>query len=413
MNRRKLFIITVAAAVVVSIFAIPGLLHLQDTNEIEAKNKGSKRFAAYYTSWSGYEKNVQVKDIDASHITHLNFAFANLKASGEIVQGDPNIETQKSFGGDKNAPFKGHFYQLKLLKKKYPKLKTLISVGGGTWSGNFSDVAASRTKRKKFAQSCVNFIKKYGFDGVDIDWEFPVSGGANIKHRKSDKTNYTKLVAEVRKQLDAQGKKYLLTIAGSAGVKFTKNTELKKMMKYLDFINIMTYDYHGSWENRTNHNAPLYLNKKEPGGATQFCIDATIKAYKKAGVKPEDLNLGIASYGRSWTKVKSKKNNGLFQTGTVPAKKGKGLGTWQGGVFECWDLEKNYINKNGYKRYYDSKAKVPYLFNGKNFISYDDKQSVTEKLKYAGKQGLGGVMLWELAGDKKKTLQKVIGNYYS
>lgn len=389
------------------------------SSSTSSSKKTSYRSVGYYTSWSAYDRNVFMSQIDGSLLTHLNFAFANLNLDGEIVVGDPWVDTEKSFESNASATtgVQGHFAQIKQLKKKYPHLKVLISVGGWTWSTNFSDVANSKNKRAKFAQSAVEFCKKYGFDGVDIDWEFPVEGGNNIKHIALDKENYTKLLETTRKAFDAEEKKtnrtYLLTIAGGPNISFTKNTQIKKIMKYVDFINIMAYDYHGSWESITNHNAPLYLNKKDPFSSSKLSIDETVKAYIKAGAKPEKLNLGLAFYGRAWTNVDSgnQKLKGLYQSGAVPTGTGFGLGTWEAGVFDYWDLKKNYIGKKGYKRYYDTEAKVPYLYDGKTFISYDDTDSIKEKLKYIKKQKLGGYMFWEFSGDKKKELQKTAAVY--
>lgn len=381
------------------------------------KEKASCRNVAYYTSWSAYARNVFVEDIDASLLTHINFAFANLNSNGEIVVGDSWVDTDKPMGNDTwdTTEVMGHFGQLREIKKKYPHLKVLISVGGWTWSKNFSDVAADAGKRKKFAASAAAFVKKYGFDGVDIDWEFPVEGGEGITHRPEDKGNYTKLLKETRAALEAQGKKdkknYLLTIAGGPNVSFTKNTEIKKIMEYIDFINIMAYDYHGGWESTTNHNAPLYVNSKDPKGSQGLSVENTVNAYLKAGAEPADLNLGLAFYGRGWTNVSEKGNNGLFKSGSTPVGTGFGLGTWEGGVFDYWDLEKNYVGKKGFKRYFDQEAKVPYLFDGSTFISYDDKESILEKLSFAKKKGLGGVMFWEFSGDKEKTLQKAAADY--
>lgn len=384
--------------------------NVKSSTEID---KSFKRKVAYFTSWSAYERGVNVSDIEPSLITHINFAFANLQNDGKIIVGDSWIDVEKPFEGDTwegNNDSRGHFNQLRKLKSKYPHIKILISVGGWTWSGNFSSVSASEEKRKVFADSAAEFVSKYGFDGVDIDWEFPVEGGNNIEHRKEDKQNYTKLLQQTRKALDEQGKKdnktYLLTIAGGPNVSFAQNTELKEMMKYLDFINIMTYDYHGAWENTTGHNSPLYEGDKKDG----LSVSKTIEAYLKAGVKAEDINLGLAFYGRGWTNV-SNQNNGLNQSGTPASSKGYGQGTWEASAFDYWDLQQNYINKNGYKRYFDSKSKVPYLFNGSVFISYDDEDSIKEKLDYVSKNNIGGIMFWEFSGDKNKTLQKFINDY--
>lgn len=379
------------------------------------KVSGTRRNVAYYTSWSAYARNVMVKDIDASLITHLNFAFANLNTDGSIVIGDSWVDVEKPMGGeswDSPGDSRGHFAQLRELKKKYPHLKTLISVGGWTWSNNFSDVAAAPEKRKQFAKTAVEFCNKHGFDGIDIDWEYPVEGGNNITHRKEDKQNFTKLLAEIRAEIKAQNKPYLLTIAAGGNANFTTNTEPKEMMKYLDFMNIMNYDYHGTWETTTNHNTPLYANPKDKSKDAVFSVDYTINAYLKAGVKPEDMNMGLAFYGHGWTDVKSKDNNGLWQEGTGPKSAGFGFGSWEGGSFDYKDIVDNYIGKAGYKRYWDDVAKVPYLFNGTTFISYDDKESIGYKLNYAESKKLGGTMFWEFTGDKDKTLQKQIASFY-
>ena len=363
------------------------------------------RRVAYFTSWSAYARGLEVMDMDPSLLTHINFAFANVTPDGEITVGDSWVDTEKPFSGDSwedTGKVKGHFSQLQKLKKEHTHIKTLISVGGWTWSGNFSKVAASDEGRKRFADSAVRFLTQYGFDGVDIDWEFPVEGGNGIEHRPSDRENYTRLLREVRTALDRQGEldhtHYLLTVAGGPNPSFAANTQLDQMMEYVDFINVMAYDYHGSWEASTGHNAPLYA---EDG----LCISETISAYLHAGARPDKLNLGLAFYGRGWTGVQDQ-NPGA--PGTAPSGTGYGLGTWESAVFDYWDLEQNYVGKNGYVRYFDEKAMVPYLYNGTVFISYDDPESVRAKLAYAADQGLGGIMFWEFGGDKEKALQRVI-----
>lgn len=408
--------------------SIPSEENLEDTNKIlmgkgdvilPDLSKRSYRSVAYFTSWSAYARNVIVENIDPNLLTHINFAFANLSQDGEIIIGDSWVDVEKPFGDDSwesPADSRGHFGQLRKMKEKYPHIKTLISVGGWTWSSNFSDVAATESGRKKFASSAADFVSKYGFDGLDIDWEFPVEGGNDITHRAEDKHNYTLLLKETREALTVQGQKdsktYLLTIAGGPNITFTKNTELKEMMKYLDFINVMTYDYHGGWETVTNHNAPLYANPNDTTEFKAFSVESTINAYIAAGVEPSDLNLGLAFYGRGWINVGDKSNNGLFQSGSVSNTTGLGQGTWEGGVFDFCDIKLNYENKNGYVKYYDTIAQVPYVFNGSNFISYDDEESITAKLQFATLKDLGGVMFWEFTGDKDKVLQTVIADYY-
>ena len=220
--------------------------------KVQAAEATEYRNVGYYASWAGYARNYPLTKMDFSKLTHLNFAFANLKSDGSVVVGDEWIDTQITSGvyadqgfswEDAEKGMAGHFGALKKIKAQYPELKTIISIGGWTWSNNFSDVAADPAKRQKMAQSSVEFITKYGFDGVDLDWEYPVEGGNNITHRAEDKHNYTLLVKEIRAALDAQsakdGKTYYLTIAGGGNPNFVQNTEPVELMKYLDWINLI------------------------------------------------------------------------------------------------------------------------------------------------------------------------------
>lgn len=408
-----IFSLLVCISFSISAFSENKEIYKEDSKQVlnnsnEKKEVSKKRNVAYFTSWSVYGRNVNIMDINPDFVTHINFAFANLQPDGEITVGDSWADLEKPY--EKNTQIKGNFEQLKAFKNKYPDIKTLISIGGWTWSNNFSDVAASEQGRKKFAESAVNFIKKYNFDGIDIDWEYPVSGGNNIKHIPEDKYNYTKLLQQTRQALDEQGKKdnkhYLLTIAGGANTSFIENTELSEMIKYLDFINVMTYDYHGSWENKTGFNSPLYSNDN-------FSVSNSIQSYIKAGVEPSKINLGLAFYGKGWENVTSKNNNGLGQSAAAIFETGYTKGTWEAGSFDYWDIAQNYINKNGFIRYFDNISKVPYLFNGTTFITYEDEQSIKEKLNYADKMQLGGVMFWEFSADKEKELQKIIYDFYN
>lgn len=368
------------------------------------------RSIAYFTSWSAYDRALTVKDIDPTLLTHVNFAFANLNEDGEVVVGDEDVDLKMNFGtelGGSTEDSKGHFGQFFQLKAKYPNIKVLISIGGWSWSTKFSDVAADPKKRDKFAASAAMFVSKYGLDGVDIDWEYPVEGGNNITHRVEDNVNYSMLLKATRKALNEQGaadgKIYLLSIAARAAGRFIQDANLLEGIQYLDFINLMTYDFHGSWENMTGFNTPL----KDVGG-NQLSIDATVSSYLEAGINAADLNLGLAFYGRGWTDVASTDNNGVNQAAVVPSGAGYGLGTWEAGGFDSWDIIENYVDKNGYVRYYDEIAQCPYVFDGTTWIGYDDEQSIKVKTEYAIEKGLGGVMFWDFAGDKNLTLQKTI-----
>jgi len=376
------------------------------------------RIVGYFVEWGVYQRNFHIKDVPADKLTHLNYAFAKI-VNGECALFDSYAAIEKAYPGDKEEPgiLRGSFHQLQLLKKKHPHLKTLISVGGWTLSGPFSDVALTPESRTKFAKSCVVFMKKYGFDGVDIDWEYPVGGGLEgNKNRPEDKQNYTLLLAELRKYLDETGKSdkasYLLTIAAPAGPKTMTYLELDKIHKHLDWINVMTYDFHGSWDTTTHFNAPLHPIKDDPAtdeiSREELNVATATQKYLTAGVPGDKIVIGVPFYGRGWNGVKDV-NNGLFQ-----AKSGIPKGTWEDGVFDYKDLSVNYVGK--FTRHWHEEAKVPWLYDAKSgiMISYDDAESLKHKVAFVKEKKLGGIMFWELsADDAKATLLSAIKNAFS
>lgn len=356
----------------------------------------------YFTGWSTYS-NYQVSDIDASLLTHINYAFANISSDGKIAVGDSWADVEKTFPGDTaDQPYKGNFYQLTKLKQQYPHLKTLISVGGWTWSERFSDVALTEQSRTIFAESCLQFILKYGFDGIDLDWEYPVAGGeADNINRPEDKQNFTLLLKKIRETLDAQsakdGKTYLLTIAAGASSSYAANTQLNLIQQYVDYIQLMTYDIHGSWDIMTGMNAPLYRDP-ETGFSWEWSVQDTIRLYLNQGVPANKLIMGVPFYGRAYNQV-TNSNNGLYQSF---------MGS--GSAIGYGVLEANYVNKNGFTRYWEPDSKVPWLFNGSQFISYDDAESIGYKTSFIKGNNLGGAMMWELSQDPNKVLLSQINN---
>jgi chitinase len=368
-----------------------------------------RRIVGYFVEWGIYQRGYHVADVPADKLTHLNYAFARVTPDGECVLFDSFAAVDKAYPGDKWEPpgqLRGCFNQLLQLKKKHPHLKTLISVGGWTLSGPFSDVAASEKLREKFAKSCVAFVVKYGFDGVDVDWEYPVGGGLESNRtRPEDRQNFTLLLAALRRELDARGKldrrPYLLTIAAPAGPKVIRNLEVEKIHRHLDWINLMTYDFHGAWSTLTNFNAPLYPSKDDPTPdedvRKRFNVDAAAKAYLAAGVPAEKVVVGVPFYGRGWGGVKDVKD-GLYQPHAPQPPKG----TWEAGVFDYKDLAANHVGKT--RRLWHDEARVPWLFDPKSgvMISYDDAESLKLKAEYVKAEGLGGVMFWELSADDSK-----------
>jgi len=358
------------------------------------------RVVGYFVEWGVYDRNFHVRDIPAGKLTHLNYAFAKI-VDGEVAVFDTFAALEKAYPEGKIG---GTFHQLQLLKKQHPQLKTLISVGGWTLSSPFSDLAMTDAGRKKFVASAVRFIRKHHFDGVDIDWEYPVGGGKEgNKNRPEDRANYTLLLAELRTQLDAAGKadtaNYLLSIAGPAGPRTIEHFDLAGIAKHVDWINVMAYDFHGGWDQTTHFNAPLSQVRNDPVDdalSKRLNVASATETYLKAGVPAEKIVLGVPFFGRGWSGVKDA-NNGLFQPRTGIPK-----GTWEDGVFDYKDIEAKYLKTM--TRHWNDDAKVPWLFNPKTglFITYDDPESIKLKAEFARDKKLGGVMIWELSEDDRR-----------
>lgn len=438
--KRKSFVLGLAAVLFLTLFSAFG------ANSRTVQAAGDYKIVGYYASWAAYGRAYNVTDIDPGKMNVINYAFADIcwngihgnpdptgpnpvtwscqneqgqaisVPNGTVVLGDPWIDAQKSFGDDKwDDPIKGNLKQLWKLKDKNPSLKTMISVGGWTWSNRFSDVAATAATREVFANSSVDFIRKYKMDGVDLDWEYPVSGGlAGNSYRPEDKQNYILLLQKIREKLNAagaaDGKTYLLTIASGAGPTYIQNNNLSGIAAVVDWINIMTYDFNGSWNPTTGHNAPLYYDPAAASsGLTEpanYNIDKAVTSYLSAGVPANKLVLGMPFYGRGWGGAPAA-GNGQYQVSAGISS----TGTWEKGNYDFNDLEANYINKNGYTRYWNNTSKVPYLYNPANqtFISYDDAESIGYKATYLKSKGLAGAMFWETSGDRNKTLQTKLG----
>jgi len=232
--------------------------------------------------------------------------------------------------------------------------------------------------------------------------EYPGQPGPGIKFRPDDKQNFTLLLKTLRESLDNLSKtrnrtgdnKYTLTIASSDGEYFD-HTEMDKLHVYLDWINVMTYDLYNVATPTTGHHTGLYPSASGP--ANQRCTETAIKQHLAAGIPANKLVIGAAFYGRLWTDV-NPINNGLYQSGRYVQ------------TYSYADLAANYINKNGFKGYWDEAAKAPYLWNSdtKSLITYDDPESLKAKAEYVKSHQLGGIMYWEHSNDPGESLLSAI-----
>lgn len=331
----------------------------------------------YYAGWAAYQ-GYTPDQLPAEHLTQINYAFARI---------DPDTLT---IALENPAHDKKNLAALRKLRQQNGHLKLLISVGGWSDSQHFSDAAATAARREAFAASCVDFVVAQGLDGVDLDWEYPVSGGApGTNHRPADKQNFTKLLQELRTQLDRQGRRdgkdYSLTIAGAAGSWYLNQIEAVKVADIVDHIFLMGYDLHGPWDTSADFNAPLYT----PSGASpqgKSSIADSVQAYLDKGIPAEKLVLGMPLYGYAYQGVSSQ-NNGLYSTYT--SAKSVSYRT----------LKKNYLSNAAYRQYRHQEAQVPYLYGSRTFISYDDAESLAAKAALARSRDLGGIGFWELSQD--------------
>jgi chitinase len=325
--------------------------------------------------------------VDPQYLTRINYAFANIQ-DGRMVLGEP-ADAQ-------------NFAQLTALRKSNPRLTVLISVGGWLWSTNFSDMALTAQSRIAFEDSVMEFLAHYDLDGLDIDWEYPGLPGAGHPFRAEDKQNFTALLEELRARFDTESRKtrrrLYLTIAMGAGDDVLVHTEMRKVQRYVDTVNLMTYDYYEAGSDpTTGHHAPLFANPADP---KRISSDETVRAYEKAGVPAEKILLGVPFYGREWGDVPDVKH-GLFQ-----------LGKMISGAYAPYSaIEANMlVEGQGFIRYWDDAAKAPYLYNAAKhiFVSYEDPESLKAKCSYVRDHKLGGVMFWDYFGDPDETLLRAV-----
>lgn len=377
--------IRVICTLVIMIFLLlPFSVFSQDGNKF--------RVLAYYLGQPD-----PLENYNAEQMTHIIFCFGQLEGSRFRISKTDSATIKKMVS----------------LKKKNPHLKVIISLGGGRGCKTCSSAFATEEGRIEFAKSINEFHRYFGTDGLDLDWEFP-----NIEHfpgqqySPEDKKNFTKLVKTIRKY----NPEYELSFAAGAheGI-FETVVEWKKIMRKMNYVNLMTYDI-GSYQNRpkfpqyrhlslgsdsrnTAHHTALFSTPDQlhsiPGSYGQFStpgqersVDFCVKYLLKLGIPPEKLIIGAAFYGRVYENVEDL-NNGLYQPGkykgSVPFK----------------NLYTRFPADSGYVYHWDDIAKAPFIYNPdkKIFVTYDDKKSVELKTKYAIDNKLGGIMFWQLAND--------------
>jgi len=325
--------------------------------------------------------------IAAENLTALNFAFAQIDKSGAVV-------LERAADAD-------YLTRLRVLKSRNPRLQLLLSVGGWGADG-FSDAALSPQSRARFADSAAQLLTQHQLDGLDIDWEYPGLPGSGIVHRAEDRQNFTALLLALRQRLDRlagerhrRDDPYLIT-AALADREFVANIELGRVGAVLDWINLMTYDFHGSLTQTTGHHSAM--RRSRTSAPDERSVESAVAQFVAAGVPARKLVVGVPFYGKEFLDVQPA-NHGLDQAfgGQVP-------------VHPWPQLVAEFIDRNGYARYWDETAQVPYLWNAQThaFISYDDPQSLALKAGFVKTHHLGGMMYWEQSLDPKGELLDVL-----
>lgn len=390
--------------------------------QARSQQRNGKIIAGYFPDWSIYGEGYLVKDLAtngaAGEMTAINYAFANISSNYQCQIGDSWADYQKPFTAAQavngqadtwTQPLAGNFNQFKELKALYPNLKLLISIGGWTWSSNFS-AAAEPQNVSSFVSSCIDLFIKGNlpgepgaaaglFDGIDIDWEYPDNPGNGNLYGPQDIQNFTNMLNQFRTQLDAQGqqtgKHYLLTFAAPSGQDKYDNLQLGQDSRPVDWINLMTYDMHGTWDatGPTDFDAPLFAapNDPSPAPSNSYSINHAVLDYLMAGVPAHKIVIGIPFYGRGWTNVPNV-NHGLYQSSPNMQPAPSPLAP---GEDNYYDL----ANLSGYTGYWDPYTMSYWVFNGTTFWNFDNPTSIKVKMAYVDALGLGGAMVWSVDGD--------------
>lgn len=343
------------------------------------------------------EADYKPETIPVEKLTHIIFSFTN------VIEGEMKFREPDNAGPKLEA--------LVAQKVRNPELKVMIACGGWGADG-FSDMALTPEGRAKFIASAASFIAKYKLDGLDMDWEYPGISGAGTMARDADTKNFTELMKGLREMLDTFDDPKILTFASAGWKRYYDYIEINEVMKYADYTNVMTYDLVSGVSEYTGHHTALgavtnaeisgtpfqkHLDslyatgstKDKDPRSTQKIVDFLIEQ----NVDPERIVIGAAFYGRVWKGV-APENNGPYQR--------------SGGMHIGWyayhAIRENYEQDSLFVRYWDEKAKAPFMYNPKDslMMSYDDTVSVAEKTKYAMEKGLGGIMFWELGNDTKE-----------
>lgn len=335
---------------------------------------------------------LQPEWIDPDLCTHLIVAFARVH-NKTIDPQEPN-DTQI-------------YRRVVALKEKNPNLKVLLSLGGGGTHAGFPELVRDTEAVAQFCYTAREYLLEYGFDGLDLDWEFPA--WPVLQRDPIEKQLFTNFVQQLNNALKLASHPPLLLTIAVAGPKaiIDRSYDVSSLAKYVDWVSIMGYDYHIFWSYLpfTGHNAPLFKRSIEISYFATMNIKWSAEYWLKKGMPKSKLVIGIPIYGRTWKLL-----SGIWKNVGAPAV-GKGI---LGGDISYPEACK-FVQEGG-KRYYDNESQVPYAVRDRDWISYEDKQSIRKKVEWIKKSDYAGVMTWNLncdditaiCGDRNFELHQII-----
>ncbi|MBJ8923992.1 glycoside hydrolase family 18 protein [Citrobacter sp. FDAARGOS_156] len=369
-----------------------------------------------------------INKLDVRQITHLNYSFGLVYNNEKDETNDALKDASKLHQIWLSQKVQDDLLKIPQLRKQNPNLKVLLSVGGWGARG-FSGAAATKESRAVFIQSAQEIIAKYGLDGIDLDWEYPVNGAWGlVESQPADRANFTALLTELRAAL---GHKKLLTIAVGANTESPKSwVDVKAIAPSLDYINLMTYDMAYGTQ---YFNSNLYDSTQWPtvAAADRYSANFVVDNYLAAGLKASQMNLGIGFYGRvpkravepgiDWSKPDAQKNpvtQPYFEPAQIELFKSLGVDLSKDTYVKYNDIVAKLINdpQKRFSQHWDDEAKVPWLSvqsaDGKALfaLSYENPRSVAIKADYIKSKGLGGAMFWEYGADDQNQLAKQLAD---